>query len=44
MVVAGKVVAVLVRQWCQVCLVLVVKIRALVWLILAMGMQNVGIR
>ena len=43
-VVAGKVVVVLVRQWCQVCLVLVVKIRVLVWLILAMGMQNVGIR
>ena len=43
-VVVGKVVVVLVRRWCQVCLVQVVKIRSLVWLILAMGMQNVGIR
>ena len=44
MVVAGKVVAVLVRQWCQVGLVLVVKVQALVWQIPAMGMLNVGIR
>ena len=43
-VVAGKVVAVLVRQWCQVGLVLVVKVQALVWQIPAMGMLNVGIR
>ena len=43
-VVVGKVVVVLVRRWCQVCLVQVVKIRSLVWLILVMGMQNVGIR
>ena len=43
-VVVGKVVAVLVRQWCQVCLVLVVKFQALVWQIPAMGMLNVGIR
>ena len=43
-VVAGKVVVVLVRQWCQACLVQVVKVRVLVWLILAMVMQNVGIR
>ena len=43
-VAAGKVVAVLVRQWCQVCLVLVVKIQALAWQIPAMGMLNVGIR
>ena len=43
-VVAGKVVAVLVRQWCQVGLVLVVKVQALVWQIPAMGMLSVGIR
>ena len=44
MVVAGKVVAVLVRQRCQVCLVLVVKFQVLVWQIPARGMLNVGIR
>ena len=43
-VVVGKVVVVLVRQWCHGCLVQVVKVRVLVWLILAIVMQNVGIR
>ena len=43
MVVVGKVVVVLVRQWCQVCLVLVVKFQVLVWQIPARGMLNVGI-
>ena len=43
-VVVGKVVVVLVRQWCQVCLVLVVKVQVLVWQIPAMGMLSVGIR
>ena len=42
-VVAGKVVAVLVRQRCQVCLVLAVKVQVLVWQIAARGMLNVGI-
>ena len=43
-VVVGKVVVVLVRQWCQVCLVLVVKVQVLVWQMPAMGMMSVGIR
>ena len=43
-VVAGEVVVALVKQWCQGCLVQVVKVRALVWLIPAMVMLNVGIR
>ena len=43
-VVGGKAVVVPVRQWCQVCLVLVVKFQVLVWQIAARGMLNVGIR
>ena len=42
-VVVGKVVVVLVRQWCQVCLMLGLKVPVLVWQGPARGMLNVVI-
>ena len=43
MVVVGKVVVALVRQWCQFCLMLGLKVPVLVWQGPARGMLNVVI-